>query len=119
MGKPLPLTLLWVINPCHLHDPNGMSLPDDITKTLSKHGVSLCYTCSAVQRQHFRTGPEEKSLKYVGPLFEFKRAFSLATKLSARCAGMYRTFVQERSARLIACKRVNSAREGEGLKWHI
>jgi hypothetical protein len=28
-----------VINPCHLHDPNGMSQPDDITKTLSKHGV--------------------------------------------------------------------------------
>jgi hypothetical protein len=34
---------LRVINPCHLHDPNGMSLPDDITKTLSKHGGSLCY----------------------------------------------------------------------------
>jgi hypothetical protein len=43
MGKPLPLTLLRVINPCHLHDPNGMSLPDDITKTLSKHGGSPCY----------------------------------------------------------------------------
>jgi hypothetical protein len=28
-----------VINPCHLHDPNGMLQPDDITKTLSKHGV--------------------------------------------------------------------------------
>jgi hypothetical protein len=39
MGKPLPLTLLGVINPCHLHDPNGMSQPDDINKTLSKHGV--------------------------------------------------------------------------------
>jgi hypothetical protein len=39
MGKPLPLTLLGVTNPCHLHDPNGMSQPDDITKTLSKHGV--------------------------------------------------------------------------------
>jgi hypothetical protein len=35
-----------VINPCHLHDPNGMSQPDDITKTLSKHGV------------HFATGVE-------------------------------------------------------------
>jgi hypothetical protein len=35
MGKPLPLTLLRVINPCHLHDPNGMSLPDDINMTLS------------------------------------------------------------------------------------
>jgi hypothetical protein len=33
-----------VINPCLLHDPNGMSLPDDITKTLSKHGGSLCYS---------------------------------------------------------------------------
>jgi hypothetical protein len=43
VGKPLPLTLLRVINPCHLHDPNGISLPDDITKTLSKHGGSLCY----------------------------------------------------------------------------
>jgi hypothetical protein len=43
MGKPLPLTLLRVINPCHLHDANGMSQPDDITKTLSKHGGSLCY----------------------------------------------------------------------------
>jgi hypothetical protein len=32
MGKPLPLTLLGVINPCHLHDPNGMSQPDDTTK---------------------------------------------------------------------------------------
>jgi hypothetical protein len=39
MGKPLPLTLLVVINPCHLHDPNGMSQPDEINKTLSKHGV--------------------------------------------------------------------------------
>jgi hypothetical protein len=35
MGKPLPLTLLGVIYPCHLHDPKGMSQPDDITKTLS------------------------------------------------------------------------------------
>jgi hypothetical protein len=43
MGKPLPLTLLGVINACHLHDPNGMSQPDDTTKTLSKHGGSLCY----------------------------------------------------------------------------
>jgi hypothetical protein len=42
-GKTLPLTLLRVINPCHLHDPNGMSQPDDKTKTLSKHGGSLCY----------------------------------------------------------------------------
>jgi hypothetical protein len=40
MGKPLPLTLLGVINPCHLHDRNGMSQPDDTTKCfLSKHGV--------------------------------------------------------------------------------
>jgi hypothetical protein len=44
MGKLLPLTLIRVINPCHLHDPNGMSLPDDTTKTLSKHGGSLCYS---------------------------------------------------------------------------
>jgi hypothetical protein len=42
MRKPLPLTLLRVINPCHLHDPNGMSQPDDTNKTLSKHGGSLC-----------------------------------------------------------------------------
>jgi hypothetical protein len=43
MGKPLQLTLLRVINPCHLHDPNGMPKPDDTTKTLYKHGGSLCY----------------------------------------------------------------------------
>jgi hypothetical protein len=41
MVKPLPLTLLRVINPCHLHDPNGMSQPDDTTKPLSKHGVHI------------------------------------------------------------------------------
>jgi hypothetical protein len=44
IGKPLSLTLLGVINPYHLHDPNGMSQPDDTTKTLSKHGL------------HFATG---------------------------------------------------------------
>jgi hypothetical protein len=43
MEKPLPLTLLGVINSSHLHDPNGMSQPDDTTKTLSKHGGSLFY----------------------------------------------------------------------------
>jgi hypothetical protein len=47
MGKPLPLTLLGVINPCHLHDPNGMSQPDDITNILSRHGGSLYHTLSA------------------------------------------------------------------------
>jgi hypothetical protein len=39
MGKPLPLTLLGVINPCHLHDPNGMSQPDEITKLPLGTGV--------------------------------------------------------------------------------
>jgi hypothetical protein len=43
MGKPLPLTLLRVINSCHLYDTSGMSHPDDTTKTLSKHRGSLCY----------------------------------------------------------------------------
>jgi hypothetical protein len=43
MGKPLPLTLLRVINPCHLHDVRKMTQPDDTTITLSKHGDSLCY----------------------------------------------------------------------------
>jgi hypothetical protein len=43
MGKPLPLTLLRVISPGHLHDPNWISQPYDSTKTLSKHGGSLCY----------------------------------------------------------------------------
>jgi hypothetical protein len=38
-GKPLPLTLLRMINPCHLHDTNEMSLPDDTDETLAKHGV--------------------------------------------------------------------------------
>jgi hypothetical protein len=46
MGKLLPLTLLGVINPCHLHDPKGMSQPDDITKTLSKHGVHFATRAS-------------------------------------------------------------------------
>jgi hypothetical protein len=43
MGKPLPLTLLRLINTCHLHDVRKMTQPDDTTKTLSKHGGSLCY----------------------------------------------------------------------------
>jgi hypothetical protein len=65
MGKPLPLTLLRVINLCLLHDTNGMSLPDDITRTLSKHGGSLCYIppCLSVddlgqQGEHFRSHSE-------------------------------------------------------------
>jgi hypothetical protein len=56
MGKPLPLTLLRVINPCHLHDPNGMSLPDDINMTLSLgkgftllHSSRLCDLATAVE----------------------------------------------------------------------
>jgi hypothetical protein len=43
MGKPLPLTLLGVNNPCHLHDVREMTQPDDTTNALSKHGGSLCY----------------------------------------------------------------------------
>jgi hypothetical protein len=43
MGKPLPLTLLGVINPCRLHDVREMTRPDNNTNTLSKHGGSLCY----------------------------------------------------------------------------
>jgi hypothetical protein len=43
MGNTLPLTLLRVIKPCHLHDVRKMTQPDDTTKTLSKHGGSLCY----------------------------------------------------------------------------
>jgi hypothetical protein len=39
----ISLTLLEVINPCHLHDVRKMTQPDDTTKTLSKHGGSLCY----------------------------------------------------------------------------
>jgi hypothetical protein len=44
MGKPLPLTLLGVIKPCHLHDVWEMTRPDDTTDTICKHGGSLCYT---------------------------------------------------------------------------
>jgi hypothetical protein len=43
MGKPIPLTLLGVINPCHLHDVTEMTRPDDTTNTLFKHGGALCY----------------------------------------------------------------------------
>jgi hypothetical protein len=43
MGKPLPLTLLGVMNQCHLHDVREMTRQDDTTDTLSKHGGSLCY----------------------------------------------------------------------------
>jgi hypothetical protein len=50
MENPLPLTLLKVINPCYIHDPNGMSQPDDTTKTISKHGDSLCYTEAAISQ---------------------------------------------------------------------
>ena len=34
VGKPLPLTLLEVMTPCHLHDPKRMALPDDTNDTL-------------------------------------------------------------------------------------
>jgi hypothetical protein len=60
MGKALPLTLLGVINPCNIHDPNGMSQPDDNNNTLSKYGGSICYIppCLSVddlveQGEHF------------------------------------------------------------------
>jgi hypothetical protein len=44
MGKPLPLTLLGVMNPCHLHHVREMTRIDDSTDTLYKHEGSLCYT---------------------------------------------------------------------------
>jgi hypothetical protein len=44
MGKSLPLTLLGVINRCHLHDVREMTRPDDTTDTLSTYGGLLCYT---------------------------------------------------------------------------
>jgi hypothetical protein len=48
MGKLLPLTLLRVINPCHLYDPHGMSLPDDINMTLSlSKGFTLLQEAAA------------------------------------------------------------------------
>jgi hypothetical protein len=52
MGKPLPLTLLRVINPCHLHDPNGMWLPDDVNMTLSLgKGLTLLQRLSMAKIQ--------------------------------------------------------------------
>ena len=45
VGKPLPLTLLEVMTPCHLHDPKRMALPDDTNDTLG----------------HFATGSRDKS----------------------------------------------------------
>jgi hypothetical protein len=44
MGIPLPLTLLGVMNPCHLQDERDMTRSDDTTNTLSKHRGSLCYS---------------------------------------------------------------------------
>jgi hypothetical protein len=43
MGKPLPLTLLGVMNPCHLRDDRGMARPDDSTDTRPTCGGSLLY----------------------------------------------------------------------------
>jgi hypothetical protein len=76
MGKSLPLTLLGVINPCHLHDLNGMLLQDDITKNLSKHGGSLCYIppCLSVD-----------DLVEQGEQFRCQSEFERTTLLSDTC----------------------------------
>jgi hypothetical protein len=44
MRKPLPLTLLGEMNPCHLRDDRGIMRSDDTTDTLSTYGGSLWYT---------------------------------------------------------------------------
>jgi hypothetical protein len=64
MGKPLPLTLLGVINPCHLHDVMEMTRLDDTNNTLSKHGGSLCYIPpylsveDLVEQDQYRSKPD-------------------------------------------------------------
>jgi hypothetical protein len=43
MGKPLPLTLLGMMNPCHIRDDSGIARKYDTIDTLPTCGGSLCY----------------------------------------------------------------------------
>jgi hypothetical protein len=75
MGKPLPLTLLRVINPCHLHDRNGMSLPDDTDDTRGHFATGSIYGLPQAPRASNKRLTDDLKLSGFQPLINAETVF--------------------------------------------